>query len=39
MVVTGYQENKSCSKVQNFLEWLDDRIRYTHKETIAVVKP
>ena len=39
VVVTGYQENKSCSKVQNFLEWLDDRIRYTHKETIAVVKP
>ena len=32
------QENKSCSKVLNFLERLDDRIRCTHKETVAVVK-
>ena len=39
MVVTGCQENKSCSKVLNFLERLDDRIRCTHKETVAVVKP
>ena len=35
----GSQENKSCSKVLNFLERLDDRIRCTHKETVAVVKP
>ena len=39
VVVTGCQENKSCSKVLNFLERLDDRIRCTHKETVAVVKP
>ena len=39
MVVIGYQENKSCSKVLNFLERLDDRIRCTHEETVAVVKP
>ena len=39
VVVTGCQENKSCSKVLNFLERLDDRIRCTHEETIAVVKP
>ena len=26
MVMTGCQENKSCSKVLNFLERLDDRI-------------
>ena len=39
MVVTGCQENKSCSKVLNFLEGLDDRIRCTHEETVAVAKP
>ena len=39
MVVTGCQENKSCSKVLNFLERLDDRIRCTHEETVAVVNP
>ena len=39
VVVTGCQENKSCSKVLNFLETLDDRIRCTHEETVAVVKP
>ena len=39
MVVTGCQENESCSKVLNFLERLDDRIRCTHEETVAVVKP
>ena len=39
VVLTGCQENKSCSKVLNFLERLDDRIRCTHKETVAVVKP
>ena len=40
MVVTGCQENKSCSKVLKFLERLDDRIRCTHEETVtaAVVK-
>ena len=37
--MTGCQENKSYSKVLNFLERLDDRIRCTHKETVAVVKP
>ena len=39
VVVTGCQETKSCSKVLNFLERLDDRIRCTHEETVAVVKP
>ena len=39
VVMTGCQENKSCSKVLNFLERLDDRITCTHKETVAVVKP
>ena len=39
MVVTGCQENKSCSKVLSFLERLDDIIRCTHEETVAVVKP
>ena len=42
MVVTGCQENKSCSKVLNFLESLDERIRshtHTHEVTVAVVKP
>ena len=39
VVMTGCQENKSCSKVLNFLERLDDRIRCTHKETVALVKP
>ena len=27
------QEDESCSKVLNFLERLDDRIRCTHEET------
>ena len=35
MVVAGCQENESCSKVLNFLERLDDRIRCTHEETVA----
>ena len=39
MVLTGCQENESCSKVLNFMERLDDRIRCTHKETAAVVEP
>ena len=39
MVVTGCRENKSCSKVLDFLERLDERIRWTHEETVAVVKP
>ena len=38
MVVARYQENESCSKVLNFLERLDDRIRCTHEETAAVVR-
>ena len=37
MVVAGCQENESCSNVLNFLERLDDRIRCTHEETVAVV--
>ena len=32
MVVTGCQEHKSCGKVLNFLERLDDRIRCTHED-------
>ena len=39
VVVTGCQENKSCSKVLNFLERLDDRIRCIHEKTVAVAKP
>ena len=39
MVVTGCQENESCSKVSNFLERLDDRITCTHEERVAAVKP
>ena len=39
MVVKGCQENKSCGKVLFFLERLDDRIRCTHEDTVAVVKP
>ena len=39
MLVAGYQENNSCSKVLNFLETLDDRTRCIHEETVAVVKP
>ena len=39
MVVTGCQENESCSKVLNFFERLDDRIWCTHEEIVAVVKP
>ena len=33
VVVTGCQENKSCSKVLYFLERLYDRIRCAHEET------
>ena len=39
MVVTGCQQNESCSNVLNFLERLDDRIWCIHEETVAVVKP
>ena len=39
VLVAGCQENKSCSKVLNFLERLDDRIRCIHEETVAAVKP
>ena len=35
MVGVGCQENESCSKVLDFLERLDDRIRCTHEETVA----
>ena len=38
-MVAGCRENESCSKVWKFLERLDDRIRCTHDETVAVVKP
>ena len=38
MVVVGCQENESCSKILNFLERLDDRMRCTHEEIDAVVK-
>ena len=39
MMVTGWQENESCSKVLNFLERLDGRIRCAHEKTVAVDKP
>ena len=39
MVTAGCQKNESCSKVLNFLERLDDGIRCTHTEIVAVVKP
>ena len=39
MVKAGCQENESCSKVLNLLERLDDRIRCTHEEKVAVVEP
>ena len=32
MLVAGCQENESCSKVLNFLEEFDDRIRCTHED-------
>ena len=32
-------QQEPCSKVLNFLDRLDDRIRCTHEETVAVVKP
>ena len=38
VVVAGCQKNESCSKVSNFLDRLDDRIRCTHNKTVAVVK-
>ena len=38
-MVTGCQENEACSKVLNFLERLDDRIRCTQEETDADVEP
>ena len=39
MAVDGCNENESCSKVLNFLERLDDIIRCTLEETVAVVEP
>ena len=39
VVVAGCQKSESSSKVLNFLERLDERIRCTHKETVTVVKP
>ena len=44
MVVAACQKNEvlhSCSKVLNFLERLDEKVRCTHndEETVAVVKP
>ena len=38
MVVAWCHENESRSKVLNFLERLDGRNRYTHKDLVAVVK-
>ena len=37
--MTRCHENESCSKVLNFLERLDDRIGFTHEETVTVIKP
>ena len=39
VVVTECQENESCSKVWNFLEKLDNRIRRTHKNIVVEAKP
>ena len=39
MLVARCQDNESCSKILNFLERVDDRIRCTHEETVAVVDP
>ena len=39
VVMTRCHENESCSKVLNFLERLDDRIGWTHEETLTVIKP
>ena len=39
VVVAGCQKNEFCSKILNYMERLDDRIRCTHEETVAVVKP
>ena len=33
----GDGEDKSCSKVENFLKRLDDRIRCTHTETVQII--
>ena len=38
VLVAGCQKKESCSKVLNFLERLDDRIRCTHEEAVAVVE-
>ena len=35
----GVPREQVCSKVLNFLERLDDRIRCTNEETVAVAKP
>ena len=35
----GAKRTSLAAKFLNFLERLDDRIRCTHKETVAVVKP
>ena len=37
--MTRCHENESCSKVLNFLERLDDRIRCAREETVTVIKP
>ena len=39
MVVTGERVSLAATKVLNFVERLDNRIRCTHEETVAVVKP
>ena len=39
MLVARCQDNESCSKVLNFLERLDDIIRCTYEETVAIVDP
>ena len=37
--MTRCHEDESCSKVLNFLERLDDRIRCAQEETVTVTKP
>ena len=35
----GAKRTSLAAKVLNFLDRVDDRIRYTYEETVTVVKP
>ena len=39
MLITRCHEDVSSSKVLNFLERLDGKIRCAHEETVTVIKP